>query len=103
MKHLIRLTALTVVAVGATLSLGVAPVQAASPNTLIHCETSNGDFWFSGYCEGTQPSAFRAVIHCTDDRNYYGQWEYAGGSFNSTAYCPVNRFYSSGKLEFAAA
>jgi hypothetical protein len=89
-----RAVAITSLAAAGLVFGGAAPADA----TITSCTdtfTATDRGFNDVYCKGTEPSAFRAWISCTDGLTHYGPWEFAGDFVDSTAQCPLNRFWTN--------
>jgi hypothetical protein len=98
MMRALRFMSLLGLIAGGALVLTAAPASAELTGcpTKVLDETS-----YRVYCQGSPPTAFRAVVICTDNTTRYGRWEFAGSSVHSTARCPTNQFVVQASIQFA--
>jgi hypothetical protein len=96
MNRVFRVVAVASVVMATSTVLIATPAEA----DLGSCNGTLGDNYFDAYCSGSQPTAYRAVVNCTDGHAHYGSWEWAGG-LRSKAWCSTNTFAVSGSYQFS--
>jgi hypothetical protein len=79
-----------------TSTANTSSISTMKPDTLGTCAVgSNNSYEYHGYCSGTGPTSYRAIVYCEDEDAVFGVELWDGDTANSYASCEVDGLNST--------